>query len=275
MHPLLLTLALFAPSPQDDGTAAVEALKQEQSAAQEVFFEKYSAAETDEAKQKLFETSYPEPEQYAPRFLAIASTHPGTDAAREALLWVAQNVRDGEDQGRALDGLLRQFKESEGLASVCSSLRYDTSARGEQFLRTLFAESPHAKVRGTAAYNLAHALRQSAELAARLEEAEGEEATNLNEWLGEANAARLAALDPAAVAVETRELLDLVVAEYGDVEAGRETLGESATGDIFELENLAIGQVAPEIEGEDIDGVAFKLSDYRGRVVVLDFWGDW
>ena len=38
---------------------------------------------------------------------------------------------------------------------------------------------------------------------------------------------------------------------------------------------LAIGEVAPEIEAEDIAGVKFKLSDYRGKVVVLDFWGDW
>jgi hypothetical protein len=37
----------------------------------------------------------------------------------------------------------------------------------------------------------------------------------------------------------------------------------------------AIGQVAPEIEGEDLDGSRFKLSDYRGKVVVLDFWGNW
>ena len=36
-----------------------------------------------------------------------------------------------------------------------------------------------------------------------------------------------------------------------------------------------IGNQAPEIQGEDIDGVKFKLSDYRGKVVVLDFWGDW
>lgn len=36
-----------------------------------------------------------------------------------------------------------------------------------------------------------------------------------------------------------------------------------------------IGQLAPEISGEDVDGVAFKLSDYRGKVVVLDFWGFW
>jgi len=38
---------------------------------------------------------------------------------------------------------------------------------------------------------------------------------------------------------------------------------------------LEIGSVAPDIEGNDLDGVAFKLSDYRGKVVVLDFWGDW
>ena len=35
------------------------------------------------------------------------------------------------------------------------------------------------------------------------------------------------------------------------------------------------GQEAPEIEGEDIDGKKFKLSEYRGKVVVLDFWGHW
>ncbi|HVK12123.1 MAG TPA: MJ0042-type zinc finger domain-containing protein [Gemmataceae bacterium] len=38
---------------------------------------------------------------------------------------------------------------------------------------------------------------------------------------------------------------------------------------------LEIGQVAMEIDGEDIDGQRFKLSDYRGKVVVLDFWGHW
>ena len=38
---------------------------------------------------------------------------------------------------------------------------------------------------------------------------------------------------------------------------------------------LEIGCTAPDIEAGDLDGVVFKLSDYRGRVVVLDFWGDW
>jgi thiol-disulfide isomerase/thioredoxin len=36
-----------------------------------------------------------------------------------------------------------------------------------------------------------------------------------------------------------------------------------------------VGQRAPEIEGEDFEGRPFRLSDYRGRVVVLVFWGHW
>jgi len=48
-----------------------------------------------------------------------------------------------------------------------------------------------------------------------------------------------------------------------------------AASDRNESPNLAIGKVAPEIEGKDVDGKKFKLSDYRGKVVVLDFWGDW
>ena len=36
-----------------------------------------------------------------------------------------------------------------------------------------------------------------------------------------------------------------------------------------------VGESAPEIEGEDLDGKKFKLSDYRGKVVLLDFWGHW
>jgi hypothetical protein len=56
---------------------------------------------------------------------------------------------------------------------------------------------------------------------------------------------------------------------------GSKSQKERAKGELFEMHNLAIGKVAPEIEGEDVDGKKFKLSDYRGKVVVIDFWGDW
>jgi len=39
--------------------------------------------------------------------------------------------------------------------------------------------------------------------------------------------------------------------------------------------DLAIGKPAPEIIGANVDGEEMKLSDYLGKVVVIDFWGDW
>ena len=48
----------------------------------------------------------------------------------------------------------------------------------------------------------------------------------------------------------------------------------SPRGDGALARGPAVGQVAPEIDGEDLDGVPIKLSDYRGKVVVLDFWGN-
>jgi hypothetical protein len=59
-------------------------------------------------------------------------------------------------------------------------------------------------------------------------------------------------------------------------DCARVDAADSATPDKPEAEALpAVGATAPEIEGTDIDEVPFKLSDYRGQVIVLDFWGDW
>jgi peroxiredoxin len=38
---------------------------------------------------------------------------------------------------------------------------------------------------------------------------------------------------------------------------------------------LGKGNRAPDIDGEDLDGKPFRLSDYRGKVVLVDFWVDW
>ena len=41
------------------------------------------------------------------------------------------------------------------------------------------------------------------------------------------------------------------------------------------MQYLAAGNVAPDFEVEDIDGKKVKLSDYKGKVVYLDFWATW
>jgi len=50
---------------------------------------------------------------------------------------------------------------------------------------------------------------------------------------------------------------------------------EMAKSDLFEMEFLAVGKVAPDFEAIDGEGKKFKLSDYRGKLVMLDFWGFW
>jgi hypothetical protein len=74
---------------------------------------------------------------------------------------------------------------------------------------------------------------------------------------------------------EAEKLFEKVVAEYGDVKSFRGTLAKAAEANLFELRHLQVGMVAPDIEGEDMEGKKFKLSDYRGKVVMLDFWGHW
>jgi hypothetical protein len=51
----------------------------------------------------------------------------------------------------------------------------------------------------------------------------------------------------------------------GVVLAGCALTGQPTTG-------VRKNGTAPEIVGTDQDGKEFKLSDYRGKVVMLDFW---
>ena len=43
----------------------------------------------------------------------------------------------------------------------------------------------------------------------------------------------------------------------------------------YMVTSLTIGKTAPDIAGGDLDGLPFKLSDYRGKVVLLLFSGEW
>jgi hypothetical protein len=77
--------------------------------------------------------------------------------------------------------------------------------------------------------------------------------------------------DVGRLAAEAEKQLESLLKDHGETT----DVSDWAKGELFELRNLRVGKVAPDIEGEDLDGVKFKLSDYRGKVVVIDFWGDW
>jgi hypothetical protein len=106
-------------------------------------------------------------------------------------------------------------------------------------LRTIVEKSPHAEIR-------AFALLQLADTTAR-----------------------------AGNETEALPLFKEAKQKYADVPWWRGTVGQRADDGIFGIEILGLGKQAPEIEGEDIDGKPMKLSDFKGKVVVLDFWGDW
>ena len=52
-------------------------------------------------------------------------------------------------------------------------------------------------------------------------------------------------------------------------------MGDFAKRALFVMRHLSVGKQAPEIAGADVDGRKFKLSDYRGKVVMISFWGHW
>jgi hypothetical protein len=74
---------------------------------------------------------------------------------------------------------------------------------------------------------------------------------------------------------EAERLLEQLAKEYAGADFHGRKLGDAAKAELFEMRHLAVGKQAPDIEGEDINGKKLMLSDFRGKVVLLDFWGNW
>jgi thiol-disulfide isomerase/thioredoxin len=76
-------------------------------------------------------------------------------------------------------------------------------------------------------------------------------------------------------------MLDDFHTQLFDFKAKMDTLfSDSTNSRLFENNmmpylNLAPGNVAPDFELPDADGVLHRLSDYRGNIVYIDFWGTW
>jgi RNA polymerase sigma factor (sigma-70 family) len=53
------------------------------------------------------------------------------------------------------------------------------------------------------------------------------------------------------------------------------SLHRNAESLLFEIRHLGVGKVVPEIDGLDLDDKPMKLSEHRGKVVLLSFWATW
>jgi hypothetical protein len=181
---------------------------------------------------------------FLPQFQAAAGQRAGKEAAVPFLMWIVRNGRAGVEAGKALDTLAEAHGTSLELGPVL-----DIAPN----LASYFGEAPCATL-----IDKVLAAGSPPELQAR---------------------ALLARAT--MVAMQTGDVEeDAMKAAVRDLEQARKLTKDAALKAAIERaaagpRGLKIGEVAPEVAGFDLDGVPFRLSDYRGKVVVLDFWGDW
>ncbi len=247
-----------APPPVDTGsvntgpvnTAAADAAKLHKqitadfNAARNDYYAVMRKRRADAELQKQDPPTAPEPEFIA-RHAAAAKTYAGTDAAVPFLTSIVSmgRSRQADDARAALATIVESHSGSATLDTMTFSLLYGVHTLGEDTVRgavdALVERSPHNGVKAAMLY------------------------------------CRGAMVNRATTS--TQDQRDTAVV---DLERAIEIGGESryvglSKGAIFELTRLQVGMTAPDIAGDDLDGYGFKLSDYRGKVVVLDFWGDW
>ncbi|MDR3621979.1 MAG: TlpA disulfide reductase family protein [Paludisphaera borealis] len=260
-------LLLIAPSVFGGGPAAEEhkALVKEWEQAYRDYHKRYDAGKTD-AERKVVRESFPKP-IFQDRFMELARRHPKDPDVVDSLRWVLINPWSGpqaeKNYAEAVEILGRDFLDEEKLADACgvlgSPITDSVSAGGlhsgaERLLRTAMEKSASRRVRGTACFSLAWYLRKH------------------SGW----RTGGMSRHDAESMAAESVKRFEQVVDEFADVKGGGSyTLGGLAETALFEIRNLTIGKVAPEITGDDLEGRPLKLSDYRGKVVVLNFWATW
>ena len=236
----------------------------------------YEAAKTGEEQEKL-EALSPDPRPYADLLFQIAEENANDSAAVEALVWAYRNGR----LVKAKAVLVRDHLLNPKIGPLCLALRHENDTDTLKALKKVVAENPSKEAQAQAALALGMRLKSHAALVPKLEKADAKALAKWEENLGKEVVAALKKTDPAVLAKEAEELLDRITKDrsyaqttipFGD---GRISLGQLALRELFEMRYLQPGKVAPDIVGEDIDGKPMKLSDFRGKVVLLDFWGFW
>ncbi len=186
---------------------------------------------------------------FAEKMDRIAREAPGDPASLGPLVWVAVYTR-GPLAARAIETIMQSHVLDPGIGSFAVQIGYIAPPGGDAILRAVLGKNPNREARGQACLSLARKLKLEAEH------------TGSNE--------KAAPLDN-----EAATLFERVMKEFSDIEGENGPLGEIAKNGLFELRHLSVGKEAPEISGEDNEGRAMKLSEFRGKVVVLDFWGEW
>lgn len=269
-----------APQQQDDAGQAVEKLIEEFDAEQMAFYEKLDNIESDNERVEFYQSGRPDAAPYCQKLRAIAEQNAETEAAAKAASWVLSNAQ-GDNRDWAVETLLSDFIDSEHIDRLPFALQAMTTPNIAA-LEKVRKQSSNKRVRAMADFVRAGQLMNMGKAALELDTPGSSGDPYITYYLQGIDDALKAKLMAKGMSEEcTRlgeELYTHCAKAYADIEIYPDSgmmVGAMAGGALFELKNLQIGMVAPDIHGEDADGVAFNLYDYRGRVILLDFWGYW
>jgi hypothetical protein len=264
----------------------VKALIKECDDALAAFRKKFEAAKTNEDQEKLLELM-PDREAYATLIVEVVEKNPKDPAAFDGLIWAVRNSSRPPNQtdtpfARAKAELVKNHFDNPGIGRLCMTLRHQFFDPGAKDLAELvLAKHPDKKAQAQAAYSLALLLGARAIEGEYLKRIDAKQLESLEKAYGKDAVADVRKGDKDSQQKRAEQLLEKITKDKdyaaATVERGDKTLslGELAKRQLFEWRELQPGKTVPEITGEDIDGKAFKLSDYKGQVVLLDFWGHW
>ena len=179
----------------------------------------------------------------------------------------------------AADILIRDHLKSNKLIAIYQQLIPTMfpapSSAAEQLLRAAAEHGPTPAARGLACLKLAELLRNRAYSLRKLRGPEPDPFLRLEELArsGGRGPVKRSDEDPDSLNREAEQYFNRVVKQYADIAGKYGKLGEPAAQALLQLRVLAVGKPALEVEGSDADGKPFRLSGFRGKVVVLTFAG--
>jgi len=237
---------------------------------------------TDAERMKFVGAVYKHRNALARKFLELAEKHPKDPVALDALMravwqvnstpWPVELVGEDASLAKAFELIRRDHLESDKLGPLCERVSSGFSKEYETFLREAIAKTPHEAVRGTASLSLGHFLNNRLSRVDLCRE-QPDLAKEFAGLFGKEYLAGLLRQDRAKAVKEIEAVFERAAEKFGAVKlADGTTVGERAKTELFEIRHLSVGKEAPDIEGEDQHGKRFRLRDYRGKVVLLDFW---
>ena len=287
-RPIVLVAALTATASlsfaQEETPAAGETFAEIQAefdSARKAWMDSYRQASrsgASKAEIDALRAKRPSAEPFVGRMTKVMDGAPGTKDGASAAIWLLRAARvRGEQFEKCLGVLEAHHRDSSQLGDVMLTLSRSTEPKASDFLDTVRAGSAPNEVRAIATFSLAEQLKVRSELLHTIQSADEASLARLAKRYGKVGVEDMRRVDRAAIEARSAACYEEVIgdADFAAVRRFGSSLGDQAKNALFELRNLSVGKVAPDIVGEDIDGTSMKLSDYRGKVVVLDFWGDW